>query len=44
MYEMIEAGLRCGMTQTCKKVGANNEYMSNDCNRIEIKKVVMIYV
>ena len=29
MYEMIEAGLRGGMTQTtCKKVEANNKYMS----------------
>ena len=28
MYEMIEAGLRGGMTQTtCKKVEANNKYM-----------------
>ena len=27
-FEMIEAGLRGGMTQTpCKKVEANNKYM-----------------
>ena len=31
MYEMIEAGLRGGMTQTtCKKVEANNKYMGSD--------------
>ena len=30
MYEMIEAGLRGGMTQTtCKKVEANNKYMED---------------
>ena len=30
MYEMIEAGLRGGMTQTtCKKVEANNKYMGS---------------
>ena len=33
MYEMIEAGLRGGMTQTtCKKVETNNTYMGNDSN------------
>ena len=33
MYEMIEKGLRGGMTQTtCKKVEANNKYMGNDYN------------
>ena len=31
MYEMIEAGLRGGMTQTtCKTVEANNKYMGSD--------------
>ena len=31
MYEIIEAGLRGGMTQTtCKKVEANNKYMGSD--------------
>ena len=31
MYEMIEAGLRGGMTQTtCKKVEANNKYMGSE--------------
>ena len=31
MYEMIEAGLRGGMTQaTCKKVEANNKYMGTE--------------
>ena len=31
MYEMIEAGLRGGMTQTiCKKAEANNKYMEED--------------
>ena len=31
MYEMVEAGLRGGMTQTtCKKVEANNKYMGSD--------------
>ena len=31
MYEMIEAGLRGGMTQTtCKKAEANNKYMGSD--------------
>ena len=31
MYEMIEAGLRGGMTlTTCKKVEANNKYMGSD--------------
>ena len=34
MYEMIEAGLRGGMTQTtCKKVEANNKYMGSDCDK-----------
>ena len=34
MYEMIEAGLRGGMTQTtCKKVEANNKYMGDDCDK-----------
>ena len=34
MYEMIEAGLRGGMTQTtCKKVEANNKYMGSDSDR-----------
>ena len=34
MYEMIEAGLRGGMTQTtCKKVEANNKYMGCDYNK-----------
>ena len=31
MYEMIEAGLRGGMTQTtCKKVETKNKYMGGD--------------
>ena len=31
MYEMIEVGLRGGMTQTtCKKVEANHKYMGDD--------------
>ena len=31
MYEMIEAGLRGGMTQTsCKKVETSNKYMGDD--------------
>ena len=31
MYEMIEAGLRGGMTQTtCKKVEANNKQMGDN--------------
>ena len=31
MYEMIEGGLRGGMTQaTCKKVEANNKYMGTE--------------
>ena len=31
MYDMIEAGLRGGMTQTtCKKVEANDKYMGDD--------------
>ena len=34
MYEMIEAGLRGGMTQTtCKKVEANNKYMGDDYDK-----------
>ena len=34
MCEMIEAGLRGGMTQTtCKKVEANNKYMGSDYDR-----------
>ena len=34
MYEMIEAGLRGGMTQTtCKKVEANNKYMGGDYDK-----------
>ena len=34
MYEMIEAGLRGGMTQTtCKKVEANNKYMGEDYDK-----------
>ena len=33
-YEMIEAGLRGGMTQTpCKKVEANNKYMGDDYDK-----------
>ena len=36
MYEMIEAGLRGGMTQTtCKKVDANNKYMGSDYDENE---------
>ena len=36
MYEMIEAGLRGGMTQTtCKKVEANKKYMGNDYDKNE---------
>ncbi len=39
MYEMIEAGLRGGMTQTtCKKVEATNRYMGTDCEK---KKAVI---
>ena len=34
MYEMIEAGLRGGMTQTtCKKVEAYNKYMGSDYDK-----------
>ena len=34
MYEMIEAGLRGGMTQTtCKKVEANNKYVGDDYDK-----------
>ena len=34
MYEMIEAGLRGGVTQTtCKKVEANNKYMGSDYDK-----------
>ena len=34
MYEMMEAGLRGGMTQTtCKKVEANNKYMGSDYDK-----------
>ena len=34
MYEVIEAGLRGGMTQTtCKKVEANNKYMGSDYDK-----------
>ena len=42
MYEMIETGLRGGMTQTaCKKVEANNIYMGDDFD--EIKESSYIY-
>ena len=35
-FEMIEAGLRGGMTQTpCKKVEANNKYMGDDYDKKE---------
>ena len=34
MFEMIEAGLRGGMTQTtCKKAEANNKYMGSDYDK-----------
>ena len=38
MYEMKEAGLRGGMTQTtCKKVEANNKYMGSDYDKNKAK-------
>ena len=41
MNEMIEAGLRGGMTQTtCKKVEASKKYVW-EMTMIELKKVVM---
>ena len=43
MYEMIEAGLRGGMTQTtCKKVEANNKYMGIDYDENR-RTVIYIY-
>ena len=36
MYEMIEAGLRGGMTQTtCKKIQTNNSHMGTDYGKKE---------
>ena len=41
MYEMIEAGLRGGMTQTtCKKVEANNKYMGSDYDKKQKQAVI----
>ena len=41
MYEMIEAGLRGGMTQTtCKKVEANNKYMGSDCDKNKVSSYI----
>ena len=41
MYEMIEAGLRGGMTQTTsKKVEANNKYMGSDYDKNEANSYI----
>ena len=44
MYEMIEAGLRGGMTQTtCKKVEANNKYMGSDYDSSKESKLYKLF-
>ena len=45
MYEMIEAGLRGGMTQTtCKKVEANNKYMGADYDSSKESSYINFYL
>ena len=45
MYEMIEAGLRGGMTQTtCRKVEANNEYMGDDYDSSKESNYINFYL
>ena len=45
MYELIEFGLRGGMTQaTCKKVEANNEYMGADYDSIKKSSYINFYL
>ena len=44
IYEMIEAGLRGGMTQTTrKKVEANNKYMGDDYDKKERKQLYKLF-
>ena len=44
MYEMIEAGLRGGMTQTtCKRVEANKEYMGDDYGSSKESSYINLY-
>ena len=45
MYEMIEAGLRGGMTQTaCKKVEANNKCMGGDYDSSKESSYINFYL
>ena len=45
MYEMIEAGLRGGMTQTtCKKVEAKNKYMGGDYDSSKESSYINFYL
>ena len=45
MYEMIEAGLRGGMTQTtCKKVEANNKHMGADYDSSKESSYINFYL
>ena len=45
MYEMMDAGLRGGMTQTTwKKVAANNTYMETDYDKIKKSVVTTIFL
>ena len=44
MYEMIEAGLRGGMTQTtCKRVEANKKYMGDDYDSTKESSYINLY-
>ena len=45
MYEMIEAGLRGGMTQTtCKQVEANDKYMGDDYDSSKESSYINFYL
>ena len=45
IYEMIEAGLRGGMTQTtCKQVEANDKYMGDDYDSSQESSYINFYL
>ena len=45
MYEMIEAGLHGGMTQTtCKQVEANDKYMGDDYDSSKESSYINFYL
>ena len=45
MYEMMEAGLRGGMTQTtCKRVEANKKYMGDDYDSSKESSYINFYL